>query len=616
MGSLTKGIIGKEDLSIQTNTAAAETFSRLASAGSTISLTKIPDIWDGTGKIRVAEARTQHFASHYSSLLTAVSSVNSLTDKILYIDNGDWAVGTTDLSSYTAIQLCFLPGSTISPTVGTTLTLYSPSNIIAQPNQQIFGGAGTVSFGKAFGDIYPQWWGAKGDGSTDDTTAIQAAFTAAQSGVLNYKANAIQYVGAQPTVRFLAGHYVISDTIHPQSYVNMIGTPRTIIRGTDSTKDLVDFEYGLTSIIDGFTFIGGKTQLKYTNTDMSANMIVNNCEFTWNNSTYAIDFYVTAPATQLNHWVTFSNCKFQYLYLLMDIPPATVVTIRDCEYVGLTALTDTAGQFRNYGALYLYNFDGSPTAGTVPIGSRWVDNYGRFHADHSRFGSEGGGMPTVYNYIGPDGVYPLGVGSAGNGEVSIENCALMVGNLENTIIKFMTDIPQVIKIKGNSWSVVTNIFTADAGFNIATYLNALDPYANIWVDVSMNEGMPGPYWVNYPVGFDTTNINNVHIYGDVPLRVVTFVDGDTTPAVGDRKLFVTANTAPTTITGFDQYYLLHLGDEILVRFGDAVTTIDFGTRIAASLQGNGAANWTPAEGDFMRCVTDGTYWYCTIVDAT
>jgi len=50
-GSLTKGIIGKEDLSIQTNTSAAETFTRLASAGSTISLTKFPDIWDGTGKI-------------------------------------------------------------------------------------------------------------------------------------------------------------------------------------------------------------------------------------------------------------------------------------------------------------------------------------------------------------------------------------------------------------------------------------------------------------------------------------------------------------------------------------------------------------------------------------
>ena len=58
MGSLTKNYIGKEDLSIQTNTSAAETFSRLTSAGSTISLTKFPDIWGGTGKIKVAKCET------------------------------------------------------------------------------------------------------------------------------------------------------------------------------------------------------------------------------------------------------------------------------------------------------------------------------------------------------------------------------------------------------------------------------------------------------------------------------------------------------------------------------------------------------------------------------
>ena len=58
MGSLTKGIIGKEDLEIQTNTNAAETFTRLASAGSTLSLTKFPDIWGGTGKISVAQCET------------------------------------------------------------------------------------------------------------------------------------------------------------------------------------------------------------------------------------------------------------------------------------------------------------------------------------------------------------------------------------------------------------------------------------------------------------------------------------------------------------------------------------------------------------------------------
>ena len=54
-GSLKKYGIGKEDLSIQTNTDAAETFDRTGSMGGTQSITKFPDIWDSTGKIRVAQ---------------------------------------------------------------------------------------------------------------------------------------------------------------------------------------------------------------------------------------------------------------------------------------------------------------------------------------------------------------------------------------------------------------------------------------------------------------------------------------------------------------------------------------------------------------------------------
>ena len=57
-GSLIKRGIGKEDLSIQTNTDATETFDRLGSMGGTQTLEKFPDIWDSTGKIRVAECQT------------------------------------------------------------------------------------------------------------------------------------------------------------------------------------------------------------------------------------------------------------------------------------------------------------------------------------------------------------------------------------------------------------------------------------------------------------------------------------------------------------------------------------------------------------------------------
>ncbi len=53
-GELIKGLIGKEDMAVQVNTAATETFNRTASAGSTVAITKVPDIWNSTGKIAVA----------------------------------------------------------------------------------------------------------------------------------------------------------------------------------------------------------------------------------------------------------------------------------------------------------------------------------------------------------------------------------------------------------------------------------------------------------------------------------------------------------------------------------------------------------------------------------
>lgn len=55
-----------------------------------------------------------------------------------------------------------------------TLTLHSPTQVWAAPHQQIFTGAGTVAFTKP-GTVYPKWWGAKCDGSTDDGPEFQAA---------------------------------------------------------------------------------------------------------------------------------------------------------------------------------------------------------------------------------------------------------------------------------------------------------------------------------------------------------------------------------------------------------------------------------------------------------
>jgi hypothetical protein len=79
-GSLKKYGIGKEDLTIQTNTDATETFDRSGSMGGTQTLEKFPDIWDSTGKIRVAQCQT---AATDPGDITETVALGTLTHAVL-----------------------------------------------------------------------------------------------------------------------------------------------------------------------------------------------------------------------------------------------------------------------------------------------------------------------------------------------------------------------------------------------------------------------------------------------------------------------------------------------------------------------------------------------------
>lgn len=83
--------------------------------------------------------------------------------------------------------------------------------------------------------------------------------------------------------------------------------------------------------------------------------------------------------------------------------------------------------------------------------------------------------------------------------------------------------------------------------------------------------------------------------------VVTFAAGDTSPSVATGGVFRTANTGATSITTFDDG---RNGQRIVLIFKDANTTLVNG----ATLEINGDANFTGANGDVKEFVLDSTVW--------
>ena len=96
-------------------------------------------------------------------------------------------------------------------------------------------------------------------------------------------------------------------------------------------------------------------------------------------------------------------------------------------------------------------------------------------------------------------------------------------------------------------------------------------------------------------------------------RVSNLNQNDTSPTVsfgGKRHTWITQNTAPTTISAFDDGVS---GQEITIIFNDGNTSVDF---TGTTLKGNAGVDFTGAATDVMTCVYNGTNWYCQVHDNT
>lgn len=160
--------------------------------------------WDASGVISSAEATGTvtttigdniYYTSDYgalSSVITAAGAVNST----VYVDSNIDAAGDTVPAT---IHLEFLRGGQL--TGSGTVTINGSVN---GPLQTLFASTLTVAGTPISVRFYPEWWGAAGDGTTVDTTAIQATIDAVNNIVLSenktYISGALT-IGSNKTLR-------------------------------------------------------------------------------------------------------------------------------------------------------------------------------------------------------------------------------------------------------------------------------------------------------------------------------------------------------------------------------------------------------------------------------
>lgn len=215
--TITKGLIGKNDVSLFTG--GTTTFSRKTSTGGTHTLNRFD--WMG---IDVYQSYGKTYGKTSSSIDAAIK--NSSDDAQLFLSPGTWVI-SDDLEIPDGYSVAMPMGAVLSIATGKVVTIQSPGNIIATKNQQIFSGLGTVVFDKP-GRVYAEWWGAVGDGSTDDYASFRSAYTS----VLSSGGGIIEMLGKRYKIDTTINIGLASDLSCPVVWQGVSGSAEPTPSGT------------------------------------------------------------------------------------------------------------------------------------------------------------------------------------------------------------------------------------------------------------------------------------------------------------------------------------------------------------------------------------------------
>ena len=142
-------------------------------------------------------------ADDHGGLAAAVTAVGS-APVILVVSSDQTVLSSLTVPSNITLQVVDIASITV--TSGTTLTINGP---FEAGLYKVFTGDGAVTFGsRDVAKVHPEWWGAKRDGTSDDTGPVQAAINALSMG---------------GEVAFVNGTYVV-DSISLASNISINGS--------------------------------------------------------------------------------------------------------------------------------------------------------------------------------------------------------------------------------------------------------------------------------------------------------------------------------------------------------------------------------------------------------
>jgi len=302
-------------------------------------------------------------------------------------------------------------------------------------------------------------FGAKGDGVTDDTQAIQKALDAAIKSARRARSGGTGAL-TTPEVVIPSGIYLISKTINMPSCITLRGRRRPILKA--ASDELVMFKgVGWRTRFDGLTFFGGRTHIQFEGQIDQGLMSINECSFT-DSSGISLIMDIRSIIVKIEN-THFTN-NAQVLRTTSDM-----TFIRDCWITALSKLPDVAMIETRGDQMVVEGLAGVPLNKAVK--QRWIDNYGNWPLvlRDCRFGGEGGGgMTVVYNFA-------KAALTGGRGIVMENNlvcCGMSVQT--NYAAVYCVEIPNMIELRNNYFLQSRPVSIAE-GLDLKKVFEKLEP---------------------------------------------------------------------------------------------------------------------------------------------